>query len=253
MCTVGVGLGSINVGKVTAVVGPRTGVVVSHQVPEVKVFIHSREIHDLVGLSTSWGGNTEQERRTVCPLVRVVGQSTSDFLKKAGEGLSVDLVRGVLIEYMLALFASKRMIEGTTYLPVDVNTIKAQVLDQFYGTLGKSLTSLGSQGKVVKVGRVGGSANREKSLEVAILLFHEIQLLNVTSNSTSITAVISWVWELQIGPDVGEANGTCACIDIGKAVDEVRKRRSGDILRKEVAVDILYAYKVLVKEHIFSC
>lgn len=204
---VGVGLGSIHIGQITADFGPRTGVVISHQVPEVKVFVHSSNVHDRVGGGTSWCGDTQQELLAACPLARVLGQRISDFFEKAGEGLGVCLISGVLIAHQLAFFLSFFFLsKGTVYLPVNVNTIKTQVLNQLNSTLSKSLSTLGGQGEVFKVGGVGGSANRQKRLEVAVLLLHEIQLLNVTGNGTGISGVVSRVWELQIGPHIREAD-----------------------------------------------
>ena len=66
--------------------------------------------------------------------------------------------------------------------PVNIQTIKPQILDQFNCRTRKSLTASDSRGRLRKVGRICPSTDGQQNLELPVLLLEEIQLLDAAIN-----------------------------------------------------------------------
>ena len=184
----GVGHVGEEVGLVSGVVAEATLVVEGHEAVEVDVGGHVGEVEQLV-------------------LVGSGGRRVGD--DEGGRGVQL------LLE---SVEASAQILEQTDHLGglfgtvdvfvIDIETVKAEVGHQLHCG-GHELAPLGLGGQHgAKVHPVGPSTNGENSLEVAVGLLEEVQLLDVSIDvGAGGGVIVAGVGILQVGPLIAQDTG----------------------------------------------
>jgi len=131
-------------------------------VPCVNVLVHGPEVHDGVVLRTCRRGNGDLEVVSGGMLRGVVVEGLATGLEEEHKVLRLGRVGRVF--------------------PVNVETIKAPVLDELDGRRCEALASSLGGGDGGELGRVGPPTDGEENLQVAVLLFEEVQLLDAAVN-----------------------------------------------------------------------
>lgn len=123
-----------------------------------------------------------------------------------------------------------------THLPINIQPVKSQVLQQLHRSLRKILPSSIGTSRRRKVGRIGPPANRQEDLEVTVLLFQKIQLLDTTVDIVAgIRPGVTGVMFLNVGPRVGHIDFPGFRTHIGEGVEDVREPLDRKVLRIMVA------------------
>lgn len=130
---------------------PRPGIVVRHQVPEIKIPVHATDIHLLVVLRAGRTRYCQFKVVLVRQGRRVGVHGFSACFEEQDEVGCFGWVLGVF--------------------PIDINAIEPEVLDEFYGGRGEFLSAGCAGGGDGEVGGVGPAADGEEDLQGAVLLF----------------------------------------------------------------------------------
>lgn len=191
---------------------PGSGVIVRHQVPEVKVAVHflERQVGE-VGRS-SWRGDRQEE----VGLRRQGGSVCIEFV--AGGGEKSDKVRSLL--WCLGI------------LPVNVQTIEGKILEQGDSALGELLPAFRGRGWHREVGTVSPTANRQEDFQVAVTLLVDVQLFQTSVEVVAgVVPGVSRPVFVGVCPAVGQVDLAALGTDVGESVRNMGKFVGGDILR----------------------
>lgn len=137
---------------------PRPSIIVGHQIPEIKISIHSTNVELLEVCRASGTSNGQFE------MIRLA-QSL---------GISIHLTsnRSKQLNVISSLICVLRV------LPINVDTVESEVLEKVNAALGEGIASLGCAGRSLEVTAVGPSSNTEKNLEVAVTTLEKVELLH---------------------------------------------------------------------------
>lgn len=190
---IGIVVAGVQVSLVAGARVPRPGKVVRHQVNKVEVLRHGAEVQLAVVLRARRRRDGEQEAR-----VRV--------------GAAVAQLRGVGVELAARLLEEQvevaRLGVVLRVLPVDVEPVEAEVLEQLHGRLGEALAAGGRRGGRGEVGAVGPAADGEQDLEVAVALLEEVELLDAAVDvGADVVPGVARVVLLDVGPAVRHVSG----------------------------------------------
>jgi hypothetical protein len=123
-----------------------------------------------------------------------------------------------------------------TYLIININTIKAKILQQLRSRVCKLLTSsLGVKGSS-KVRGIGPASNRQKNLKLRVSLLEQEKLLDTAIDIVSgIIPGISRIMLVSIRPGVRQVDLACTRANVGKCIKNMGQPLSGKVLGLEVA------------------
>jgi hypothetical protein len=201
-----------DVGLVACNLVPRSGVIVRHQVPKVKVTVHLLEWQvGEVGRS-SWRGDRQEE-------VRLRRQGSSVCIEfVAGGGEKSNKVRSLL--------------RCLGILPVNVQTIEGKVFQQGDSALGKLLPAFRGRGWHREVGTVSPTANRQEDFQVAVVLLVDVQLFQTAVEVVAgVVPGVSRPVFVGVCPAVGQVDLAAFGTDVGKSVQNMGEFVGGNILR----------------------
>lgn len=136
-----------------------------------------------------------------------------------------------------------------TYLPVNIQPIKPQIRKQAHCRGSKLLPSRISAERSGKVARVSPSPDRQKDLEVAVLLLQQEELLDTSIDIVSdIVPRITGEVLLDIGPGIRQVHLARVGVDVGESIQHMGQGLSRKLLRKIVAaVDSLDPSSIVVR------
>ena len=200
-----------------------------HQVDKVKHLGELSQRHVLVVFFSGWCGDGE---RKVWP--RAVGALAR---KLVGIGIHACSDRLEKLQKLLALFRVLGI------LPVDVDAVEAQVLDQLDAAVGERLAALRCRSRGVEVLLLVGicpATNRKKDFQVAVLLLEKIELLQIPVEVVALVVPrVALVVDLDVGPFVRKEDFTIGTI-VAEGVEDVGQFVCGDCLGKVLSpVDTL--------------
>lgn len=195
---------------------PRAGKIIRHQIDKVEVARHRTKVQLHVILRTGGRGNGQQEVRVamtrVAELSGVSIQSFTSLLQEKNEVLSLGLVLRVF--------------------PVDIETIKAQVLEKLHSALREVLTTSRCGGRRSKVGAVSPATNGKENLEVPVALLEEVKLLDATIHiGANVIPRVAGVVFLNVGPTVRHIHFTGIRSYVGEGIEHVSQFVGRELLR----------------------
>lgn len=121
---------------------------------------------------------------------------------------------------------------GCGILPVNIQAIKAKVLEEFYGGLSEVLSSLFCRSRSGKVRRVRPTSDRKEYFQIPISFFQEIELLYAAIDIIpDIIPGICRIMLLNIGPGIGEVNLPSFWANVGESIEYVRQFLKRNVLR----------------------
>jgi len=134
-------------------------------------------------------------------------------------------------------------------LPIYIDPIEAQILDQLDAAIREPLAALGRRGRGIEVLLLVGirpPANREQHLEIAVLPLQQVQLLEVAVEIVALVVPrVAVIVDLDVGPGVGEDHFAVGTV-VAEAVEHVRQLGGRDVLREVfAAVDALHAISLV--------
>jgi hypothetical protein len=163
-------------------------------------------------VSSKWG-RSGRDWEYASKVWRVVCRRLTKFVASS-------FVLGYLVRGMISRSVSYDMQDYV--LPIDVDAIKATVLQQLHAAVGKRLAALGSRGGLGKVGGVGPAANAQEHLHVAVPLFEEVELLDAAVHIVAgVIPRVSGVVLVRVGPRIGQIDFASLRADIGEGVEDV--------------------------------
>ena len=120
-------------------------------------------------------------------------------------------------------------------LPVNVETVNSQVLNQRKSAVTELLATCFSSKRGLEVGPVAPTTDRKDDLQVAVLLLELKQLVEVAKQLGAVGSNVSGVAELDIGPLVSEEDFTSLVVHVGEAVVDLGKFVGGEVGDKVLA------------------
>ena len=121
-----------------------------------------------------------------------------------------------------------RLLRVGGVLPVDVEAVEAEVLNEFDSGVGKGLAAAVGGGRDGEVGAVGPAADGEEDLEVAAALLQEEELLDAAVDvGARVVPAVGGVVLVGVGPGVGEVDFSRLGADVGEGVEDVGYQGEG--------------------------